>query len=508
MRLKQTLLLVAILLAALVFWTHDLDRPFTGHFDLIDTTWTIYADNLIRYGVFGARFGDVENIAPAAPADLRFGNYHPPLLTFALVPLRWLLGPSELATRIVPVFFTLLAMAAVYRLARRTFPGSEVLAVFFAAFAPVVMYYSTITTQELLNLVWIGLTLYVYSHWLDAPDPRWRRGLIVLAVLGGWTDWVYYLLIIYLLLHAIWAVGLRRARTLWPLVLALGFTGITYLAVNLWQRPDFIAAFTQHMLGRLTDATPDNPYLGTGYPGFGPYLVLMVVRIGQVFTPFMILLAGTGAWQVWRHRCEDSRRFQPGWRRPGVLLLPVATTLTFMLVLQREAHYLHDFLVYHLILCLALCAAFGFRHVLYRFGPPTLAGRAVLGIFLVLFLIAAVGYWGVYRAFDVRPERADWGLAIRPYARPGDLLAGNLEQSQEHLRVGFGQTLGYYAGTDARWDVSLEEVISGAVSPDFYVYCPPTLVTPDASGDLPDGLVESAVDLFERDGCWFVDLKA
>ncbi len=85
---------------------------------------------------------------------------------------------------------------------------------------------------------------------------------------------------------------------------------------------------------------------------------------------------------------------------------------------------------------------------------------------------------------------------------------GNLEQSQEHYRLGFGQTLGYYAGTDARWNVPVEDVLDGMAAPDFYVYCPPTLVTPDASEPLPEALAARAVDRFERDGCWFVDLKA
>jgi hypothetical protein len=71
----------------------------------------------------------------------------------------------------------------------------------------------------LLNLLWFGLTLTVYSHWLDSDAPRWRRGLIILALLGGWTDWVYYLLVVYLLLHAVGPLGLdghgRCGRWLW-----------------------------------------------------------------------------------------------------------------------------------------------------------------------------------------------------------------------------------------------------------------------------------------------------
>jgi hypothetical protein len=96
----------------MAFWVHDLDRPFVGHFDLMNSAWTIHADNMIRYGVFGVRFGDVYNIAPTIYASFQFGNYHPPLLTLALIPVRLLFGPSEFATRITPVFFTALAMAA------------------------------------------------------------------------------------------------------------------------------------------------------------------------------------------------------------------------------------------------------------------------------------------------------------------------------------------------------------------------------------------------------------
>ncbi len=79
---------------------------------------------------------------------------------------------------------------------------------------------------------------------------------------------------------------------------------------------------------------------------------------------------------MWRHRHDGARPAHATVRHPGVLLLPMATTLTFMLVLQREAHFIHDFLVYHLILCLAPCAAYGYRHVLYRFGRPTVGGRS------------------------------------------------------------------------------------------------------------------------------------
>ena len=474
----------------------------------MDSAWTIHADNMIRYGVLGARFGDVYNIAPTTFANFQFGNYHPPLLTLVLIPSRMLFGTSEFATRITPIFFTLFAMAALYRLADRTFPGSALLAVFFAAFAPVVMYYSSITTQELLTLLWIGLTLDAYSRWLDAGESRWRRWLVVLAILGGWTDWVYYLLVAYLLLHAVWAAGLKRTWSLWPLVLASSLAAVAYLAVNLWQRPDFIQAFLQGMLSRVGNTASGNPYFGTGYPGFGPYLIVMIIRLGQVFTPIVILLAGIGGWQVWRHRHQAARSVHAAVRHPSILLLPVATTLTFMLVLQREAHYIHDFLVYHLILFLAPYAAYGYRQILYRFGRPTVAGQGILSVVLGLFLVAAVGYWGVYRSYDYLPDRAAWGQAIRPYVQPGDVLMGNLEQSLEYHRLGFGQTLGYYAGTDARWNVPVEDILEGVVSPDFYVYCPPTVAVPGVSGQLPEALATQAVERFERDGCWFVDLKA
>gem|GEM_PF-4878897 len=516
-RLRRSLLIAAILLCGFAVWTATVTRPFVGHFDLMDAKWTVHAENTLRYGLIGVRFGDVYNVAPTTPDRFLYGNFHPPMITDLLLPGRALLGPHELATRITPLFITALAAAAIALLAERLFPGSGPLALFFAVFTPVVAYYSNIITQEGVNLLWIALALWCYSHWLEDERPRWRNGLVVLALLGGWTDWVYYLFVAYMLIHAALTIGRRRALRLWPQVAAVGVVGLLYVGVSLWQMPDFFARFLGGVTMRLTDTATPSAGGSTGYPGFWGYLGVMAVRLFQVFTPILILLAVLGGRRAWKSRGGSPQR-TPGAQRniPSVAasaaqmslpLLPLATTLTFMLVLQREAHYIHDFLVLHLTIPLALYGAYGYRSVLYRFGKPSFVGRALLSVLLLLFLYSALSYLDVYRNYDYRPERAAWGLAIRPYVQPGEHIAGNVTASAENHRLAFGLTLAYYAGTDARWNVPPEAVLSGEAEIDFYVYCPPTLDDPDAPRELPAALAERAVSLFERDGCWFLDLK-
>ncbi len=516
-RSRRYIFIVIIMLAGFGVWVHNLNRPFVGHFDLMNTAWTLYADHTLEYGVIGVRFGDVYQVAPTTYDNFYYVNNHPPMITHLLLPGRAFVGDSELATRITPVFISLLAGAALYTLAERLFRKHGLLALFFFMFTPTVVYFSNIITQELTNLLWILLALWCYSYWLEDQSPKWRNRLLMLALLGGWTDWVYYFFVVYMLIHAIWAVGWKRARGLWSLLAALVFTELLYLVVNLWQRPDFIEAFTQSMFGRLTDSTGSGRILPTGYPGFGRYLVLMVVRIFQVFTPALVLLTIMGALLMRKERRKPIRESKRNERRRkiiqwGLPLLPAATTLTFMLVLQREAHYIHDFLVYHLVIPFTIYSAYTYRRILYSSGTPSLKGNAVLSVLLGLFLLSSFMQFRVYRELDYRPERAEWGQIIAPYVEPGERIAGNVVYSWENHRNTFGLTMGYYAGTDAVWSMSYEQFLdTGGDWVGFYVYCMPTIsdrtLNPDDPLALPDELDEVAVTVFEHDGCWFADLR-
>lgn len=313
-----------ILAFALIFWTQDLNRPFIGHFDISNATWTVYADNVQRYGLVEVRFGDVANITPAQPEDFVYNNFHPPMLTGVVLIGHSLLPDSEFATRVGMVWLTMLTAAAFYAFARRIVPQVAMLATLFFCLLPIVMYYSQLTTQEMINLLWFLLTLYFFSKWLATDENRWRNLMMLVAVGGAFTDWVYYLLIGYIGLYTWFTVGFRRATRLIPvLAVCLVVLGI-FMGLGTWQSADYI----ENWFGRLDARTLSQGDSDSGYPGFFGWMAILGVRSGQVFTPIVILFAFEGFRLLWKRY----RKGDEGMVNFALPLLPFSTVTTLNIV--------------------------------------------------------------------------------------------------------------------------------------------------------------------------------
>jgi len=325
-----------------------------------------------------------------------------PLYYVALRPWLYLAGESEYALRFFSVVFGTLAVALVYRVARRLFPSLPclaLLAALFAATSPYLVWYAQ--EGKMYSLV-LALVLISMDRYLAALER------------GGWQRWLLYVIFtgVAVYVHLIAALmipaqivafflvagGTRRAR--WRgWLLSIGLLLLPYLPLLRWQLPLVLSpAETGYRFVPLHEMLVS---LLTSY-SLGP--TSGSLRWAAFF--FLVLLLAA-AW-LWRSQTSRSisLRILACW-----LLLPVFAF--FLLTLVRPmytARYLIFVLPAYLILLAAGLVAIGAR------------SRLLAGVLLAALLV--VSFLGLWRQGRTA-IKADFRSATQYVASrraPGDLL--------------------------------------------------------------------------------------
>ena len=137
-------------------------------------------------------------------------DIHPPLYYLLLRGWRELLGESEFGLRSFSVFVGILTVAAVPPLASLFFKGSNVvsilLAAFFAALNPALIYYSQETRMYALLALLAALTTAAFYRWLVGGGLKWVIAFILLSTAGMYTHYFYPSVLIFqsLILGLVW----------------------------------------------------------------------------------------------------------------------------------------------------------------------------------------------------------------------------------------------------------------------------------------------------------------
>jgi 4-amino-4-deoxy-L-arabinose transferase-like glycosyltransferase len=408
---------VIALLSVFGIWATRLDTPYTGRHDN-NTAWVhIAANNYLRQGYLDLRLGQAMNVDPASDAEPFFYQHHPPLISILASFFVALLGDHEASVRLMPMFMTLIAAAAVCTLARWTF-GPRVgwiSALLFVA-TPMIAYYGQMANHEPVTLAFLLLAGLFYLRYLRAETPYHMLAAAVFLVLAIWAGWPALFFAAGLAVHAFllaprrwWVIGVLSAAV----VIALA----AFVGASVAQNPDFFRDMEEAFVHRVGSEDTQYSYNLIDYLR---HLIWVLMRIR--YTMALLVLAALGLIVALVTLRGTHARFQV--QGAGVIAV-LAFTAAMHIAVFRQGALVHDYWSYYFAPVFAILGAVGasylFQQAAYAPAVQRWAAGAVLLALLAVFAFNGFRYfWQLYQfRYDLSTSIAP---AVQATIPPGEPL--------------------------------------------------------------------------------------
>ncbi|NQT89230.1 glycosyltransferase family 39 protein [bacterium] len=221
MHLLRPLRWLAPLVVALPLLLWHVAEPWTGSFDANGACFGLAARNTLRYGLWATRGGQIIDGGVSDLSDVDFYAHHPPALPLTVAASFAVFGEREWAARLVPIAFTLGAVALLFWLGSQLAgPWAGCLASVAFVLQPMVAFYGRMPDHEAPATFFALLTACAYVRWHRSSEGRWLALASAAAAVGVLYGWIVFVLPWLLLVHA----GLTRKNwraALWPCGAAL-----------------------------------------------------------------------------------------------------------------------------------------------------------------------------------------------------------------------------------------------------------------------------------------------
>lgn len=415
--------LLAALGFLIVFFSLDLNTPWTQDDYYNGAVWSQAAHNLLRAGLLtttGVPAAFYYGPLPIPPDG--FYVHHPCLLPLGVAASFWVFGESEWAARIVPLLCSSISVVLVWLLARSC-AGVRAATFSVAVFVtlPMELHYGQMVNFEPVALMWMLAALLSVRYMSVTGNLHWRIGMIAACVLAMWTAWPGYFFVIILALHfAFFAREKDRAVAAWLCLLAL-FSALAFLLqirgvrTDAW--PDLATAFYQRLSASAGGAQSFT--LAEWTRTVGGWLLILI-------SPLTWALALGGGLIVWKNRQAAPDLCWLGWAALCLALLN-----GFYLAVFRNASYIHDYAGFYLVAPIALMAGLALDRI---------AGWKALrrlGLMIALVMVLCLAYFGVVTTHSLwaQSHLLDESIAESPRFIPslGQILRGYFDERTEVL---------------------------------------------------------------------------
>lgn len=387
--------LVVILLLAMLLLIHKIDKPFWGHHDFNNSFYGIMGRNLDRYGPILTKLGQVKN--SGFTNHFLYHTHHPPLLIWTLAVSYRLFDVSELSTRAVPLFFSLLTLVFFYCLVKFAYnTKTAFMGSFFWIITPIFIYFGKMAVHEVLVLCFAMFSFWRYLIYLKSRSQRDAIMLylgIISACLSGWPG--FYVPLVILLNNLLKARKITREIILLvtlPVVIFTLHLFHTFLLTGSFVGGSFLESFT----------------LRSSSVALASYIDRVVPWILAYFSKAIVLLAMICLVISVIRTKFDSLIF-------SFLLFGVMHLLLF-----REASFRHDYLIYYLLPFFTLAAS---RALI------SLSGRSRLMLLTLFTLTVGLSLKQTVRFTDALVQ----GDRFRESVRIGEYIKNNTRFDQKTL---------------------------------------------------------------------------
>lgn len=153
------------------------------------------ARNTLHYGLAETGLLQVRNDGPADPEHFRYYIHHPPGVPLLVAANFAALGESEAAARLVPILFTLLSIAVLYRMVRKAMNHrTATLAAGLFVLMPMTALFGRMVNHEAVTLFWMLLLVDRYLEWRHTRMTQTLASMGAVFCAGALCGWpMFYL---------------------------------------------------------------------------------------------------------------------------------------------------------------------------------------------------------------------------------------------------------------------------------------------------------------------------
>lgn len=412
---KTILALILILFFAAWIRCYEITLPYCKIYEA--AIQENIARNHVVYGFGQTHFLSVYSVVNG---ENIYHLSHQPLLQILIAISYMVFGIHEWSARLVPIFFSLGSIILVYAIADRVWHRRTALfAALFAAFIPMSAYFGRIVNFEPLVLFFVLLLSWAYLVWSDTNNNKYYILAIAAVLLGGLTDWPFFLVLPFFLLISL----ITRKKILETGILFLLGCGIAvgYLVIksSLVGYQSGVSGWFSHVLYRSSiPSFIGNPELYTR----------ILLRLWSNFS-ISIILAAIGViifLNVFREK-------QYAFRRPAVKdLIPLALLLfgSSYIAIFLQSTYVHYWQMYFLIAGVSLYAAYAMSclfSVALQNRTWTLLLRLVGILIVIMFLVFSVqGTMALHKTKSY--DNYYLGSWMDEIIEPGDYICTDFQQ--------------------------------------------------------------------------------
>jgi hypothetical protein len=373
---------------------YEITLPYMKHWEV--AFQEVIARNHLLYGFLNTHFVSVLNVFHGQNL---YHLAHPPLFPILLAISFKIFGIHEWSARLVPILFSLGGIVLIYLTVQKVWDKkTALLSSIFVAFVPISAYFGRIVIVGAVALFFALLVLYAYVNWIENSNNRWFLVMVMGAIIGGLTDWPFYLILPCLLGYSI--ITRKKVKSMFLLLCIGALIAASYLSYS-YILTDTIESF-HHAVDRHEGS---NFYLNS------QFYTLLFDRIMFQHRGFTFVVGFLSLFWIW-----DAIR--SGIKRENLYeyLLVLALFLfgTLYIFLFPQLAYIHDFTLYYLIPFFAVSAALALKTT----------PKKVLIIVVIIFL--AISFTSVIKTHSAQGDEFIIGNMIQTNSKPDDIIVSDV----------------------------------------------------------------------------------
>ena len=372
-------LLVVILILAITLLSIDIDKKFIGQHDWNSVWYGTIARNHIRYGLARTKLGSVSQGGPQDFSNPKlFFTHFPPAFPLFLASGFKLFGQTEVALRLVMIFFSLITVVGIYFLTAKLCNRSiAFMAALFTVISPMFLYYGKLPVHETLILPFIVLAVLFYVYWFETKQKNYFILLLLFLTVAEFITWPVYFLPPLLILHYTF---FHKKRTHLPLLVLLLIGEIIVFLTHLLHVKLIAGSFAGGGLLNILTTRLSNTIVTQMYNiTIISFLSKEVLYMKIYFTNFICGLA-----LIWivlfvkKILVKNSLTLSDS--IVGLLLIEGIVYT----ILVHEAAFVHDYLLYYALPFMIMSAAISWYRLMKLINSRNLIGIITLVLILLI----------------------------------------------------------------------------------------------------------------------------
>lgn len=337
----------AVIAFSFLLLTYNINKPFIGHHDWNGAFWGTVVKNYLYHinNVFPSL--GVQKEAPYYTQFIYYQNYTPLLPILFTIPALFV-GVTEASLRLTTVFFSIIMLLYIYKIARLLY--GEKVALFsaiFASFTPMFIYFGKLPDHEPIITSLITVTYYYY---LKLKTYKRKDYIIFLCLLTSvlLESWSGFIFLLTLFFYGIFFQK-RKLRFYFPAITIAASVIFLHLSfLYLFYGPKVVANLFTSGIGRISAGA--SPGFAVKY-SFLQFLDTEAHYLVIYFTRLLVVLA-----ILWFIKFLLNLK-NKHLNQADIQLLPLAIFAAAFILIFNNLAFIHDYKLYLLLPFISIASA-------------------------------------------------------------------------------------------------------------------------------------------------------